>query len=336
MNRMAELRVFGLWMTGLLVLVVGSALGNPTIVSYHDSTQLRPYSVQQGRICGVWVTPPAPTCSLVAVRYFFGDANVYDTPVRGFVSRVAHYPNGDSVLTSMGAAVDTFWFARLPMGRATTVDLSPIPANSTSDFFIGWTASAKSQCALWDSTSDTWPLRSYSAFWDSTHWNMSALVGDLAVSALFRCATPPPETGVVSVELRWNTAATDLDLYLAGKKDTVYWRKPKDSRGRRILDVDDADGYGAEIITYSVRLGPLADTMADVGVYYYGPAEGEQTGARVQSKRGGSVRNKIGWCSLKPKQWWSVGKINLRTGVITPLGPPYHVIAKPKLAKLAK
>jgi len=315
------------------VLIVAGALGNPTIVSYFDSTALERYPVQSGDMYGVWFSVPEPTCSLVGVRYYFGFNSSMVTPLKGFVNLVPRYSQTGESLGGLGTLLDSFSFAPQPMGKVTAIDLKPRAVNSESAFFIGWQARATAETALADASGDSWIPRSYRGHLDSAGWDMSGLSGDLAVAAVFSCAPAPTETGNVSLELRWNTDSTDLDLYLVGKDDTIYWRKPKDSRGHRLLDVDDRDGFGAEIITYSVRTGPLGDSLADVGVFYYGPAGGAATGARVISKLGNSEVGRFGWCQLTPGKWWAVGKINLRTGRITQPGSAFHVVSKPKLAK---
>jgi hypothetical protein len=136
---------------------------------------------------------------------------------------------------------------------------------------------------------------------------------------------PPPDTGAVSIALRWNAPSTDLDLYLIGDKDTVCWHKPQDSQGHRILDVDDTDGYGPESIRLALRA--TGDSLAMIGVHYYGPSDGVSTQASIVASRDTLVY----YHELRPTEWWSVGTVDLRTGKVTP-DPAGRVEPRPDLS----
>jgi len=166
-------------------------------------------------------------------------------------------------------------------------------------------------------------LVSFSA-WTATPLGMhavrcsTALHGDVVPTNDLRVDSvviAPPDTGSFSVKLIWKDGRADLDLYLIfptqqGTADTVCWNR-RQAEGC-MLDVDDQEGYGPEVIS-----GPVSLAMpesAKIGVHYFGPADGASTQAKVLFYRNRALVGEKGWYALSPGNWWNVAFANLRTG----------------------
>jgi hypothetical protein len=143
----------------------------------------------------------------------------------------------------------------------------------------------------------------------------TSLSGDLVSTNNLRVdsvVVVPPDTGGFSIELIWKDGRADLDLYLVlpnrqGTADTVCWKK-RQAQGC-MLDVDDREGYGPEVISGPVSLA--TPDSAKVGVHYYGPASGESTQAQVTVSRKVNIKYVFDWCTLRPTEWWSVGTLGM-------------------------
>jgi hypothetical protein len=152
---------------------------------------------------------------------------------------------------------------------------------------------------------------------------------DLAVRAIFKRTVISPDTGKFTFELRWDKKNTDLDLYLILHRDTVFWHKR--SIGSIKLDVDDNDGYGPEKIVCPIA----ADSSAVIGVHYYGPNSGPSTPGSVLVRKNNESLVTLGRCTLRPKDWWTVARIDLRTGQVT-ARDSCKIVRKPGLSSVSK
>jgi len=291
-------------------------------VRYDDGVLItRFFSALPGEQFWVWFSPRDDRpCSLVAVQYFFGDTSVaYDT-IPGFVNLQRRYPNDGEPLEDVGLKVANFMMIPRPFGEPTTIDLrsfgGPI-AVDTLDFFIGWMSRRRDlPIGLVDSGASHSPRRSYRSFVDTSgQLFLDSLRFDLGVRAIFKYVAVITDTSPFTFESCWDQPDTDLDLYLIILDDTVYWYKRHNSYGGA-LDVDDNDGFGPEKIIQRIAPALPADSLARLGVHYYGPQTGDTVKARVVFRRKGEQIDSTKWCSLTPMDWWSVAEINLRSGVV--------------------
>ncbi len=291
---------------------------------YDDGELNHPvFRVTPNDTLGVWFTPSrTQACSLVAVQYLFGGvAGGLTGTAQGFIKRAARYPNGGAPLNQLGSTIATFALTPQPIGQTTTASLTrPLAVNDSVDLFIGWVSSlldtATFPIGLMDSIANFSPPRSYRR--SATDDSLVALSGDLGVRAVFKCRSSRTDTGNLTIELRWDKKSTDLDLYLTrpAASDTIYWRKRTNSSGGK-LDVDDNDGYGPEKIVQPFDVAAWdsasADTVARVGVYYYGPATGKPTKTSVLFYLNKTHFRTLGPCILRSRSWWNVAEINLKT-----------------------
>ena len=289
---------------------------------YDDGRFTNVVNIAMGDSFGVWFSPQRnQPCSLIAVQYFFGDsAFSLSNTVLGFIKRVPRHHDRGLRLMETGVPVAAFRFSPLPGAQITSVHFSawgqPIAGEICSDFFIGLSVdSAFSSVILRDSVGNYNPERSYRI---SAGDNSLAtpLPFDLGVRAVFQYADSQPDTGKLAFELRWDKQNTDLDLYLVlpVSGDTVFWRDRTSASGG-VLDVDDNDGYGPEKIVHPFFV-QFADSMAQLGVHYYGPGNGRLTKASVLVYLDNMLCQTLGPCMLKPNDWWRAATIDLQVGRI--------------------
>jgi uncharacterized protein YfaP (DUF2135 family) len=133
-----------------------------------------------------------------------------------------------------------------------------------------------------------------------------------------RVTEPPPSATAISLELRWDTNQTDVDLHLTAPggapffRDDCYfgerradWGVPGDRSDDCFLDVDDVDGFGPERINVSrAEAGTYrvyVHYFADRGL---GPSE-----ATVDVSVGGTRAGSFSRTLMRCGEMWLVGEI---------------------------
>jgi len=198
-----------------------------------------------------------------------------------------------------------------------------VKVNPDSGLFIGYDSSNRQANGGTDYNNLQYPPRSYQVV-DSAGQSFYVPLDsgrNIGIRAIFRCISQLPVDREFTIRLQWDDPTSDVDLMLftptlSGTKDTINWSKLENSYGGS-LDVDDTYGYGPEMITHPIINTDSLNNFADIIVHYYGPRDGRNTKTTIIFKiNEGQIYQQS--CYLDPLDYWSVGKINLKTGNFVP------------------